>query len=562
MSKRKETKPTNTNTARTVAAVSTSESTPSKPISQWVYVGIAAIFVAIIIMARMNLASIPFERDEGSYGYMGQLLLEGKKPYQYFYEMKLPGIFYCYAAIVALFGKTIDGLHIGFMFVTLISTVVIFLTGKILFDARSGAVAAIAFSILTLCKYASGFAAQGEHFVVMWSLLGIYSILCAIQSGKWFEYFAAGIFLGMAVLVKQSGVFFALAAGLFMVIHYLKPLNIKAMIINGAILVGGFAAIVGIFFSSVASQGGWNDMMYWVFEYPKLYVSAIPFDMGMNMMKGSVDGISRDYMGLWYFAGFGLVLVWFTSLKLYKKAGLSLLLALAFASTAPGMRFYGHYFIQFMPALAILIAAFVYSVGNITTEKMNFKLGGTLAFVVFLLVSAFTMKKQSDYYFSKDYFTTLRQVYGDNPFVESKPVADKIKSLGKEDDQLMVLGAEPQLYFYTQMHCPTRHSFLSFTSPMNDKAKEWRKEVIKNVEDTKPAFIVLVNHPFAWSYSPDSDQEIYKWGYAYATQNYDLVGFADIIPNSRPAYVWDAAALTYKPKGQKYMVVFKRKAGI
>jgi hypothetical protein len=267
-------------------------------------------------------------------------------------------------------------------------------------------------------------------------------------------------------------------------------------------------------------------------------------------------------MGLWYFAGFGLILVWFTNLSLYKKAGIALLLALAFGSTAPGLRFYGHYFIQFMPALAILIAAFVYSIGEIATEKMSFKIGGTVAFILFLLVSAFTIKKQSDYYFSKDYLLTLRQVYGDNPFIEAKTVADKIKSLGKQGDQLMVLGSEPELYFYTQMHCPTRHSFLSFTSPMLDKAKEWREEVIKDVETAKPAFMVLVNHPFAWSYGPDSDQQLFKWGYSYATQNYDLVGFADIIPNARPAFVWDAAAISYKPKGQKYLVVFKRKAGI
>ena len=148
MSKRKETKPTNTSAARTIATVSVSESTLSKPISQWIYVGIAAIFVAIIIMARMNLASIPFERDEGSYSLMGQMLLEGKKPYTYFYEMKLPGLFYCYAAIAAVFGKTIEGMHYGFMMVVLISTVCIFLIGKILFDARAGAVAAIAFSLL------------------------------------------------------------------------------------------------------------------------------------------------------------------------------------------------------------------------------------------------------------------------------------------------------------------------------------------------------------------------------------------------------------------------------
>jgi 4-amino-4-deoxy-L-arabinose transferase-like glycosyltransferase len=560
MSKKKPT-PIASNTARAAVNVTNSESTPSKPISPWVYAAIAAIFVAITIMARMNLASIPFERDEGSYSLMGQMLLEGKKPYTYFYEMKLPGLFYCYAAIAAIFGKTIEGMHYGFMMVVLISTVCIFLIGKMLFDARAGAVAAIAFSLLTLNKYASGFTAQAEHLVVMWALLGIYSILCAMKSGKWFEYLAAGIFLGMSFLVKQSGALFALSAGMFMLVSYLKPLNIKEMLINGTILVSGFVAISGAFLLSVYVQGGWSEMMFWLIDIPNAYAAGIPFDMGMKLLKGSMNSITQEYMGLWYLAGFGAILLWFTSADLYKKVGVNLLLVLAFATVSPGMRFYGHYFIQLMPAIALLIAAFVYAIGDISEHKFNLKIGGTIGFALFLLVCVSTISGQKGYYFAPNQFEILRQVYGDNPFVESKPVADKIKSLAKAGDQLMVWGSEPQLSFYTQLPSPTRHTFIAVTNVQMEKTKAWKEEIKKDVEAAKPTFMVMVNHPFSWQFKTTEDQDMYRWAYEYANKNYDLVGFADIIPNSRPAYVWDAAAVTYKPKGEKYMVVFKRKIG-
>lgn len=532
---------------------------PQSPQSVWLYAGIAAVFVAIIIIARMNLAALPFERDEGSYSYMGQLLLEGKKPYSYFYEMKLPGIFYCYAAIVAIFGKSIEGVHIGFMFITLISSVVMFLIGRLLFDNRAAAVATIAFSILSLAKFASGFAAQAEHLVVMWALLGLFFTLKALKSDKWYEYVLGGFFLGMSVLVKQSGVFFALATGLFLVFNFVQPLNVKAIISKGLLLVGGFAAALVLFLGIVAAQGGWSDMMFWVSEYPKIYISALPFDVGMRLLNNSLSNISKDYTSLWYLAGFGVVLMWFSALDLYKKVGLSLLLVLAFFSTSPGMRFYGHYFIQFMPALALLIAAFVYSAGDISSTKFNFQLGGTVALGLFLLLCVVTIQKQSNYYFAPNQFDILRQVYGDNPFVESKPIADKIKSMAKPEDQLLVLGSEPQINFYAQLHTPTRHSFMGFTSGNDDNAKKWREEVRKDVEAAKPRFIVFVNHPFSWSFPQGSDQELFKWGYSYMIENYDIVGIADIVPNARPIFVWDAAANTYKPKGEKYILVFKRK---
>ncbi len=118
MSKKQNVKPRATLTENKVA----SETKPLVPenIANWVYIGITIVFLAIIWLARTNLLSLPFERDEGSYSYMGQLLLEGQKPYIDFYEMKLPGIFYCYAAIVGIFGKTQEAMHAGFAVVSFI----------------------------------------------------------------------------------------------------------------------------------------------------------------------------------------------------------------------------------------------------------------------------------------------------------------------------------------------------------------------------------------------------------------------------------------------------------
>jgi Dolichyl-phosphate-mannose-protein mannosyltransferase len=559
MSKRKQTNLSNPTVATTVAATLENSTEPKKNFGDYIYYAIGLIFVTIIIMARLNLAELPFERDEGSYSYMGQLLTEGKLPYQYFYETKFPGIFYCYAAIVAIFGKTVGGMHLGFMVVNLLSTALVFLIGRLLFDTRAAVATAVAFIVLSLCKNASGFAAQSEHLVVFWAMLGLYSTLCAIKSGKWLEYIFAGFFLGMALLIKQSGVFFALAAGLFMVFHYLKPLNVKAIFTNGLLMIGGFLLALGLFMGIIAAQGGWNEMMYWIFTHSKLYVSGIPFDFGMQLLNGTIKNLNKDYMAYWVMAGLGVVTVWLTSLDFYKKIGIGILLLLAFGSTAPGMRFYGHYFIQFMPALAILVGAFVYSLGDILTRRMSISVGGGIAFGLFALLAFLNVNQQKEYYFSPNYFKIMREVYGDNPFTELKVVADKIKTLAKPGDQLITLGAEPQMYFYTQLHCPTRHSFLSYTSSEHDKAIAWRQEAIQDIENAKPAFLVVVNHEFSWSFPEGSKQELYRFGMEYANKNYDFIGIADLVPNAKPIYVWEQAAQTYKPQGKKFILVFKRK---
>jgi hypothetical protein len=561
MSKRKETRPTNTSTARTAATITKAESTPSTPISPWIYAAIASVFILIVIMARMNLLSIPFERDEGSYSYIGQRLLEGEVPYKDFYEMKPPGLFYGYAAVVAIFGHTIEAMHLGFMCITLLSTLMVFLIGRSLFDIKSGAAAAAAFSLLSISKQIVGFTAQSEHILVLFAVTGFWLVLQGIQKEKWWWYLLGGIALGFAFSVKQSAVFIVVATGLFMVFNFVKPFNIKAILVNGILMVLGFSLSLGLLFSLVAMKGSWNEMMYWVLQVPAKYVNALDSKMGMERMRSQVSVTIQEYKIYWFMGLVAVGLVWLSSLEFYKKAGLTLLFPISFLAVCPGMYFYNHYFIMLMPSVAILVGGFVYILGDVMEHKMNTSFGGGLAFSIFVLGSFFIVGKQSDYYFSPNQFQILRENYGDNPFVESKPIADKINSLSQAGDECLVLGSEPQINFYSQLKSPTRHFFQGMLSVVRDSTKEWNQELKKEVEASKPKFIVFVNHPFSWVFPRDSDQEIFKWGYSYAFQNYDLIGVADILPGNftKPVYVWDQATLTYKPKGEKYLLLLKRK---
>lgn len=78
----------------------------------WVLVALVVLFVAIV---RIRLLETPLERDEGEYAYAAQLMLQGIPPYQLAFSMKFPGTYGAYAAIMAIFGQTIAGIHLGFL---------------------------------------------------------------------------------------------------------------------------------------------------------------------------------------------------------------------------------------------------------------------------------------------------------------------------------------------------------------------------------------------------------------------------------------------------------------
>src|SRR5690349_15646893 len=168
---------------------------------------------------------MPLERDEGEYAYIGQLMLHGVPPYQQAYTMKLPGTPAAYACIMAVFGQTPSGIHLGLMLVNAASIVLVFLIGRRLLDEMSGAVAAVVFALLSSSFSVFGLAAHATHFVTLFALAGMYLILRAtspppsehqqpINSSSVIHHpssllFASGLCFGLAFLMKQHGVFFA-----------------------------------------------------------------------------------------------------------------------------------------------------------------------------------------------------------------------------------------------------------------------------------------------------------------------------------------------------------------
>src|SRR5262249_55094109 len=152
---------------------------------------------------------VPLERDEGEYAYSGQLILQGIPPYQLAYNMKFPGTYYAYSVILALFGQTASGIHIGLLVVNALTIVILFyLSRRLLGNSLGGAVSAIAFGFLSLDRWTLGIFGHATHFVVLAAMAGLLVLCKAIDSKKARLFAAAGSLLGLSVLMKQNGIFF------------------------------------------------------------------------------------------------------------------------------------------------------------------------------------------------------------------------------------------------------------------------------------------------------------------------------------------------------------------
>ena len=86
----------------------------------------------------------------------GNRFLHGTPPYQDAYHEKLPGIYLAYAAMMAAFGESAAGIHLGLLVVNLLTIVLVFLLARDTLDALAGGIAAAAYVAVGRRPYDTG----------------------------------------------------------------------------------------------------------------------------------------------------------------------------------------------------------------------------------------------------------------------------------------------------------------------------------------------------------------------------------------------------------------------
>ena len=175
----------------------------------WVSLGLIFLFVVAV---RTRLLDLPFERDEGEYAYLGQLIRHGIAPYGIAYNMKLPGTHFMYALIMSLFGESITGVHLGLMLMNCLTILMVYKIGAKVVGSFAGVIAACAYAVLSLDMSVLGSAAHATHFVIFWAMTGLLILLYAVEKDNKPLHFTGGVLLSLAFMMKQPGVFLLFSA--------------------------------------------------------------------------------------------------------------------------------------------------------------------------------------------------------------------------------------------------------------------------------------------------------------------------------------------------------------
>ena len=519
-----------------------------------------------VIIARIHLLSFPFERDEGEYAYMGKMILDGHPPYSLAYNMKLPGTYYMYALIMKVFGRSVAGVHMGLTLVIVASMFLLFLISKTFISKTGALISATTFGILGTSWTLLAQVAHATHFVSFFALCGIYVLLQLFRSeqNKTFKYILAGGLLSMAFICKQSGIFF-LFFGVTLIL--VKELNKRPFIkLTGSLtfFLAGFLIPVLTMMLYLYFFSDFSNFWFWTVTYLFKYGNQVPVSDALPMFKMSVGTItanytSAGYVALWIVSLLGLILVPISKSWIQHRILFFSFFFFSFLTILPGFYFRPHYFITLLPAVALSIAAFFEIITHCIAGKIKLPYSTIIGFLLFLLLIGTGVRANTNYLFKQNPETSCKQIYGSNPFAESVEIAEFLKKHTNAEDKIAVLGSEPQIYFYADRYAATGYLYTYGLMESHDYALLMQQEMIKEIEQNKPAFLLYINIGTSWLRGPNSNGFIFNWTNEYINKNYRLAGICEIFPDSIASLKVYEQLNNFKPQSQELIYLFEKK---
>ncbi len=532
-----------------------------KEVLSWPWWVLLILVILPTVFIRARLLDVPLERDEGEYAYAGQLILDGVMPYARVYNMKMPGIYFAYAAIEAVFGQTCRGIRIGAIVINVATILMLFFFARDIFGTVAGVASASVFGFLSLGISVQGIMANAEHFVILPAVAGIYCLVAATRKQNLFLFFASGLLLGTAFLMKQHGMAFIGFAGLYLCIVELRRKPFKKSRFAGRL--GVFALGIVLPFAVICvvlwRSGVFDRFWFWTFQYASEYVSSVPLSAGMEILGSQFKRIVSSAPALWILAGIGAAGTLLN--PTLRKRGWFVwgFVLFSFLAVCPGFYFRPHYFILLLPAVSLLAGC---GFGGLTSLCNRTKSVFVKFFVpagVAVLVLSFSIYPQRQVLFQLSPVAVSRMMYGANPFPESLEIARFIKDNSSENDTVAVIGSEPQIYFYADRRSATGYIYTYALMEPHKFAAQMQEEMIAEIEAANPKFLVFMNIPTSWLVRPKSDRTLFDWFGRYHQEYYEVAGIADILGSAPTVYRWNEDAANYAPRSPCWVGIYKRK---
>jgi 4-amino-4-deoxy-L-arabinose transferase-like glycosyltransferase len=454
---------------------------------------IALAFVALALVLHLpGFVVHLFNSDEASIATMGMVIERGGEFYRDTADRKPPAVPYIYAAVFELTGNH-DLRPVRAAAALALAATAILLAAEARRRYRSPT-AAVGCGVLFLLGCVSFFPAdaQGAGFEVFMLLPMTASFVAAARNRS----IQAGLWLGLACLTKQTAIL-----TLVPVAYLLYRSGGWRAVGRAALAGGGLVAVTALAF-------GPSDFLLW----------TLAGNGGYMALRGSMEAtfVRAFSMTLIFLVG-NAALVWL-GVRAHRRSGVALELWLWLAGGAVavllGLRFFGHYYLQLTPPLALIAAA---ALPELTARVRRWT--WVVAAVPATLMLAFAFFPPED--------------FGVLPYGR---VATRVQALAGPDEPVFVWGSFPEIYWAADRQPATRFIHTGFlvgdpsgrppgtTSPRDGIPGAWLM-LVRDLEARPPAVVIDTSEARIRGVQYHPLDETGVW--ASIRSNYELVEVVD-----------------------------------
>ena len=441
----------------------------------------ANLILILVLVLQVNLfvpfLREPLERDEGAYAYIAQRLRVGEVPYRDSFDHKPPAIYFTYAFIFKYFGESILSIRLFTLLVSLLCTLLIYLIAYWFWGSMGALLAAFLYAVFSGGPFIQGTSANTETFMLLPMLIAFYLFILSIKKNLWdnLALLCAGIFSGLAVMFKPVALLNFLA--LFLFAFFMPDRSRKEKTLNLINLGLGFLLFPLVFLCYFWTKQALFDFINLAFVYNFTYLHSQLW-FWSNYLRVFICANSI----LWLLAISAAIHIMLKERK-YELWLLTIWAALSVLGVISGKSFYGHYFIQAMPAL-ILLSTFTLLKYR---EERSVNISSiTMAVALFALSIIIIIYQYQIYLSPPDKISLIK--YGYPNFVVAREVAEYVKAHTAPKDSIYIWGAEPEIYFYSQRKAASKYIYYY---PLFNAKELTLKPIVEELARHQPKEIIL-----------------------------------------------------------------------
>jgi len=453
----------------------------SGTLQRWKFWSLATITALLSVFPRFFHLNLPFERDEGAYAYMADVIQRGGLPYVNGFDHKPPLIYYLYNLSFNLLGHEVSSPRVlAILFVGAASFLLFVLVHRITRKLPAAIFSALVLGVASSSPAYLGLSANTELFTLPFIVGGMLLLFAETPSSA--GCFVSGLVFGIGFLIKQP---VAVIAGFVFAAHGIRLVGRWAALFRTVGLFSlGMSLPLGLVMLFFYLQGGFTQFWTASFSYNFGYIDQVSSSESLSLFSTAFDNIFSIDPFTWIAGVAGVLLMSRSGIRFPMIADVLMLMVGSLVATAMGKYYFPHYFVFMLPALSLTAGLGLAGILNWMPGTRSRGVILSLAFIPCLATARFIPYTDAEIF---------KLCYPYTTFFQSRTVGEYLRKSAPKDASVYIVGSEPELLFYSGLRSASRvFYFFPLVTPtvMTDKL---RQETIAELVMHPPDFVVIVN---------------------------------------------------------------------